>query len=223
MIAAFATGALTFTMSASCGLMKQFTNSEGIDKFINLFKLDTQMTSILQTCLLESGSGKLNSIFEPNADDTISSSDTFTQIEGLLSVFDEYKSQIDTLDPDNNSLVIKAFQEELLKLKTGEVPDHVNIGEGLAMINSVVSCSDEVYVFSAGLCPDTGTCKVVETINTYDAPACQTDGTKNQEANDMLIKLKVYYPETVQLMTELIDNSWETVNNTPNKLSLIHI
>ena len=218
MIFAFTMGTVTFVTSASCGLLQQFTSKDGITKFIDLFALDSQMTSILETCLLESGSGKLNSIFTPDSSSTISTSDTFSQVETLLSVFDQYKNSLDSLDPDNNSLTIKAFYEELLKVKSGEVFDHANIGQGLALINDIVSCSDEIYVFSAPLCPSTGTCKVIESINTYDAPSCQTDATKNQQASDMLIKLKVYYPETVQLMTELIDNSWETVNTTPNKL-----
>jgi hypothetical protein len=218
MIFAFSMGTLTFATSASCGLLQQFTTKEGIDKFIDLFKLDQQMTSILETCLLETGTGKLNSIFTPDPNATMSSSTTFEQVEILLSVFDQYNDQLNSLDPDNNSLTIKAFYENLLTIKSGEVPDHANIGAGLALINDTVSCSDEVYVFSSPLCPSTGTCKVIETINTYDAPSCQTDSAKNQAASDMLIKLKVYYPETVQLMTELIDNSWETVNTTPNKL-----
>lgn len=216
-IISFVMGAVTFGTSASCGLLQQFTDKDGISKFVDLFQLDSQMQSILETCLLESGSGKLNSIFPTDPNASFSSSDTFAQIESLLSVFDQYQTQIDSLDPDNNSLVLKSFNDVFTKIKTGEVPDHVNIGEGLNLINSAVSCSDEVYVFSAGLCPATGTCKVIETVNSYQAPACQTDSTKNQEASNMLNKLKVYYPETVQLMTELIDNSYETTNNTPNK------
>ena len=217
-IFAFAKGAVTFGTSASCGLMKQFTDKTGLQKFVDLFKLEGDLMNIMESCLLESGSGKLNSIFGADESQSINSSSVFSQTETILSVFDQYKAQLDSLDPDNNSLTLKEYAANMTKVKTGELVDHVNVGEGLALVNSIVQCAGEVYVFSAGLCPATGTCKVIENINTYEAPACQTDSSKNQQASDMVIKLKVYYPETVQLVTELIDNSYETVNNTPNKI-----
>jgi hypothetical protein len=216
-IFSFTMGAITFGTSASCGLIKQFSTKEGLQKFVDLFKLEGDMMGILENCILESGTGKLNSIFGGDQTQNINSSSVFTQMESILSVFDQYKTQIDSLDPDNNSLTLKEYAAQMTKVKTGEVVDHANVAEGLALINSIVSCAGEVYVFSTDLCPSSGTCKVIENVNTYEAPACQTDATKNQQASDMVIKLKVYFPETVQLMTELIDNSFETVNNTPNK------
>ena len=209
----FVIGAVTFVTSSSCGLLQQFSTADGITKFVDLFSFDTQMKTILLTCLLQDGDGKLNSIFLGDSSANSDSSDMFGDVESILSVFDEYKAQLEKLDPNNNSLTIKAFSENIVKIGTGELPDHENIVEKLAELNLLMNCADEGYAFVADQC-DTGvtTCNLIKDTQQVVPKPCQTS-TKPQY---IFSSLKIYLEETSNLINAMIDDSYGSDSSTPN-------
>ena len=221
MIFSFGVGVVTFATSTSCGLIQQFTKEEGITKFIDLFQLGDEMKNILNTCLVDTGDGKITKIFMGESTDNQSSSDMFTQVQELLDMFSAYKTLFDSLPDDQMSVAFTEYKNAIEKFKSGELPDHVNAGASLVALNDIVSCDDpNVYSFTSTSCPDGKTCKHLSTTTSYTAPACQTDADKNTQATALVTNLNKYITETISLVDELIGKTYSTTTtpSTPNKL-----
>ena len=144
----------------------------------------------------------------------------FDDVEKILAVFDEYKKQLDKLDPQNNSLVLKAIQPSLLQIKTGELVDHVNLVDAMTKINTCIVCNNEVMVLSNTQCPsDTSkTCKDLKVETGLVVPACMTDAPTIAECNTAFNNAKKSMTETIALMDSFVASSYDTSTDTPNKL-----
>ena len=212
MLFSFVIGAVTFITSSSCGVLKDFSSLEGITKFVDLFSFDAQMKTILVTCLLETGDGKLTSIFLGEGGENADSSNMFKDVESILSVFDEYKKQLELLDPNNNSLVLKAYTENIVTFETGEVPDHVNVLEKLVELNGLMNCANEGYAFVNSQCESGKTCKLIKDTAAFVPNDCQS----NPAPAVIFTNLKNYLAQTSTLITNMTDDSYGADANTPN-------
>jgi hypothetical protein len=219
MIFSFAVGVVTFATSTSCGLMQQFTKEDGITKFIDLFKLEGEMKNILTTCLLESGTGSLSTIFLQDSSSNQDSSDMFTEVQVLLDMFDSYQSLLDSLPADKMSIAFTTYKDAILKFKSGELPDHDNALSSLGALNQIISCHTEEYSFTTSSCPSGKTCIHLDTVSTYTKPAC-ADSAKDAEAETLVTNLNSYITQTKTLVDDLVAKSYDTATtpSTPNKL-----
>lgn len=219
MIFSFAVGVVTFATSTTCGLMQQFGKEEGITKFINLFKLEGDMKIILTTCLLETGTGSLSTIFMGESSDNQDSSEMFNDLQELLDMFDTYQELLESLPDDKMSISFTAYKDAIEKFKTGELPDHDNALTSLGTLNQIISCHTEEYSLTADSCPDGKTCIPLNTTSSYSNPGC-ADSAKDSEASTLVTNLNGYITATITLVNDLVSKSYSTATNpsTPNKL-----
>ena len=219
MLFSFVIGVVTFATSTSCGMVQQFSSDAGINKFIDLFSFDEQMTKIMKTCLLESGNGSITEIFM--GDSASTSTDMFDQVQELLDMFTVYLDFYDQLPADKMSIAFTEYKKAIEQFKEGTLPDHDNVVVSLGTLNNITDCDTaSEYSLTATSCPSGKTCKDIKTTASYVAPSCQTDAAQNTSATKLFDDLKKYITETETLVDELLEKTYSTTSSpsTPNKL-----
>lgn len=224
-IFAFVIGVVTFTTSASCGILKDMGKEEGIDKFVDLFKLEGQMVVILKTCMLEAGSGKLTEVFTDDSGNSVlggnDSKDMFEELEKLLGVFDEYQKTYDEVKGRTDSVSFEAFNKATEEIRVGvKAVDHANVVAALGSINEYYKCDNkEAFLTQTGCDGRSDTavdCVVIET-GTFTDPGCNNDSSKPPNPDQIFNRLKTYQTETTALIKLMNDKGYLKVENTPNK------
>ena len=223
-IFAFVIGVVTFTTSASCGILKDMGKEEGINKFVDLFQLEGQMVTILKTCMLEAGSGKLTEVFTDSSGGSLLSSsnskDMFKELETLLGVFDEYQVTYDKVKGRTDSVSFEEFNKAIEKIRVGvEMWDHGNVPAALGSINQYYKCNNKEAFLTQTGCDGRSDknveCVIIET-GSFSDPGCLTEN-KPPNPDQTFQRLKTYQTETTALIKLMNDKGYLKVEETPNK------
>lgn len=213
-------GIVTFYTSASCGLLQDIETTEGIAKFSSLLSLTEQETFIMQTCLADTGTGDWEQVLKNHPDYKDSVSLMYNHVNDVVSMATNENLSSYNFPSDNKPVSLMNYSTKLETYKSGTAFDHSNVESALATLNSIVACDNRIYNFGATTCENGKTCINLKTQSSYNTPSCQTDFSKNLQAEDLVGNLNTYISETVTLADDLIEKStsMSASPSTPTKL-----
>jgi hypothetical protein len=219
MVYSFSVSVVSFTTSASCGLLENIHTSSGVNRITELFSLDTQTNTLLQKCLVDSEDGEINTLLHSSQEST-ENIEKFDHISNFISVVEDYDKDSLNISSDKSSKSFTSYKDTLDGHSSGDTEDHFNIHSTQSLLNEIVSCAKEYYILNTDSCPSSYTCKVLANTSEYVAPSCQIDETKNLQASTYVQNLNKYITQTISLTTTILNKSYsfDSDPKTPNKL-----
>lgn len=201
--------AISFMSSSSCTLFSDLNTSEGIDEFVETFKVSDRFKKVMNACYVETANGDIGQVFLENNAGNSPEYQIYQDSKTLLSVYEVYEEQVTSMENSPDSKQAQLFDDYLEETRIGIRKDHDNILARIQELNQLVDCDGIYYALTPVTCiaDNSNTCLTIQEETAVQEPACLAGegADKVQEARDRFNTIKTYLTETQLLMGNMIN------------------